>query len=200
MDNFYRALGYSFFYKADTGKENSIDITDMTLTFICTSMPIKLLKHLKVVWEIECAEKWKGIYYLKGFIIPMQLVVASKLDKEENLWIRSLLIPVKEEEGKKLSEPFEKNKDNIYYEKEFAFILKKDEKVMKEVADMRESIRFLFREELEEKLEEKLEERLEEHGKEIAKRFLKRGLSCEIVSEDTGLDLKEVLKLQEELL
>ena len=232
IDNYYRAVGYAFFYKADTGKENSIKIEDITLTFICTSMPINLLKHLKKVWGINCVKKWEGIYYLEGFLLPMQLIVASRLDTDENLWLRSSLIPVTKAEGDQLSKFYEKNKNKIYYEKVFHFISKKDAKVMKEVMSMRETMRFLFKEELEEKereiekklelkitreLEQKISKELElkiikelelkitrelelKAERKIAANFLKRGLSPDIVSEDTGLSMEEVLKLQKELL
>lgn len=67
IDKYYKALGYALFYKADTGKENVIDIEDITLTFICTYMPVKLLKHIRRVWGIECVEKWEGIYYFIAY-------------------------------------------------------------------------------------------------------------------------------------
>ena len=38
-------------------KENSIDIQDITLTFIIPGMPQKLIKHLKKIWGIEPDEK-----------------------------------------------------------------------------------------------------------------------------------------------
>ncbi|MBQ9991675.1 MAG: 3-isopropylmalate dehydrogenase [Lachnospiraceae bacterium] len=203
IDDYYKALGYCFFYKADTGKEDSIKIQDITLTFICPFMPRKLLAHLKKVWKIECVEKWKGIYYLEGFILPMQLIVASRLDGEENLWLRSILMPIDEIVAEKLTDGYEYSKDNNYYNKVYGFIWKKSKK-LKEEAKMREAIHIIYSKEFEEQKKRITNEVTKAVTDEVtinmASKMLKRGLACDAVSEDTGLSLKEVKKLQAELL
>ena len=137
IDKFYRALGYAFFYKADAKKENSIDIQDITLTFIIPGMPQKLIKHLKKIWGIEPDEKGDGIYYLKGFIIPVQLIVASELDEEENLLLKSLLMPVEgKEKINELLKVYRKHRDNGYYEKVINFIIEKEEKNIRRKENM----------------------------------------------------------------
>ena len=46
IDDFYTVYGYACFYKADTKKMNSIQIHDITITFVCCKYPRKLIKHL----------------------------------------------------------------------------------------------------------------------------------------------------------
>ncbi|MBQ9989474.1 MAG: 3-isopropylmalate dehydrogenase [Lachnospiraceae bacterium] len=191
IDDYYKALGYCFFYKADTGKADSIKIQDLTLTFICPALPRKLLAHLKKVWKIECVEKWKGIYYLEGFVLPMQLIVASRLDGEENLWLRSILMPIDSAEAEELTEIYKGSKDNNYYNRAYGFIFGKSKK-LKEEAKMREAIHIIYSEEFEE-LEKKL-------STETAVKMLRDDLPLKKIKEYTGLSIKEIKKLQEELM
>lgn len=91
LDKFYRAFGYALFYKADTEKENTIDIEDVTLTFINVGFPKKLINHLENVWGIRLIKNTEGLYYLEGFAIPMQIVVASELDEKTSELAKRLL-------------------------------------------------------------------------------------------------------------
>ena len=43
INDFYKVLGYSYFYKADTKEENVIRIEELTVTFVCKRYPRKLI-------------------------------------------------------------------------------------------------------------------------------------------------------------
>lgn len=212
VDKYYKALGYALFYKADGGKANSIDIEDITLTFICTYMPTKLLKHMKRIWKIECMEKWKGIYYLEGFVIPMQLIVASRLDKKEKYLLRNLLMPLREEDQlQKIYDSYGKHRNNKYYEEVINFIIYKDREFIRrksEMVQVAEGLREFIYEAAEEKAQSMAKdmaqnmakETLKEKAREKAIEMLKDGLSCEKTSKYSGLTVEEIKLLQRELL
>ena len=53
IDDFYKVYAYACFYKADTEKQNSIPISEITITFVCKRYPGKLINHLKKVWKYQ---------------------------------------------------------------------------------------------------------------------------------------------------
>ena len=82
--------GYACLYKSDESKDIKIPIQEVTITFVCRNYPRKLMKYLKKVhkYQIEFVEK--GIYYIKGDFLPIQLLVTKDLTDEENLWLHNL--------------------------------------------------------------------------------------------------------------
>ena len=208
IDKFYKSLGYAFFYKADTGRENSINIQDITITFICCEMPKKLLAHLKKVWEISHFEKEEGIYYLEGFVIPIQILVASRLDEEENLLLKSILTPVKDKEKiNKLLKMYRQHEKNGYYERVMDFIIQKDQKDIRREENMGPEMRKFFREMASEMATEMATEMASEMAtemadkmaNEIANKMLKDGLPLESVVKYTGFPAQKVEELQKRI-
>ena len=86
IENFYKVYGYACFY----AYLNKIPITDLTITFIESRYPRKLVSHLKNVRKFTVAETSKGIYTVSGDIIPMQIIISRKLSADDNLWLKSL--------------------------------------------------------------------------------------------------------------
>ena len=66
------------------------------MTFVCRKYPVKIMKHLQEDYRYGLEEISGGIYYIFGGMFPMQLVVTSKLSKEENFWLRNLTNDLKE--------------------------------------------------------------------------------------------------------
>ena len=90
IDDFYKVYGYTCFYKYDTAAMDDIKITDITITFVSEGYPRKLIEHLKKVKKYEISKYENGIYYVKGDIIPIQIIVKKRLSKHTNLWLTSL--------------------------------------------------------------------------------------------------------------
>ena len=65
-------------------------MNDVTITFVCSHYPRKMLKILKAERNIDAEQTAKGIYKLKNDPISMQILLISKLPPEENLWLSSL--------------------------------------------------------------------------------------------------------------
>ena len=96
IDDFYKVYGYACFYKSDTGKANEIKVDELTISFVCSRYPRKLIKHLEKERRFEIKEREKGIYYILNDRIPMQLIITSQLSEEENLWRRRRLLIAKD--------------------------------------------------------------------------------------------------------
>ena len=72
IDDFYKVYGYACFYKADTGQENEIPVEELTITFVSTGYPRKMLCHLEKERGYTIENPEEGIYYVIGDKIPIQ--------------------------------------------------------------------------------------------------------------------------------
>ena len=112
-----KVYGYTFFYQSNTDKINQIDPEDMTITFVCSHYPEKMMRHLKEVRKIQAERYGEGIYYLTGDPIPMQLLIVPELSPKENYWIQNLRTDLKAgKEIRHLMEKYEKNRKLKDYE------------------------------------------------------------------------------------
>jgi hypothetical protein len=84
--DFYKVYGYACLYASF----KNVPITDMTITFIESRYPEKLLEHLKKERGYTVEEKGNGIYTISGDILPIQIIDSRRLSAEENLWLKSL--------------------------------------------------------------------------------------------------------------
>jgi hypothetical protein len=69
---------------------NAVEVTEITISFVESRKPVKLLKHLKEVRGYRVREWDAGIYLVEGDIIPMQIIDRREVSAEENLWLRGL--------------------------------------------------------------------------------------------------------------
>jgi hypothetical protein len=104
VEDFYKVYGYACLYAA----LNKVPVTEITLTFVESRYPRKLLAHLKEARGYEVEEKWSGVYRVKGDVLPIQIIETKKLSEEE-VWLKELgndldkegIAKVLEESGKK---------------------------------------------------------------------------------------------------
>lgn len=77
--------------------------------------PRKLIQHLKKEWGFLAEEKFQGIYYIQKEkdILPMQLIVTSRVSWDDNLWLHSLTNELNEKEQiKHIVDEYKLNKSN----------------------------------------------------------------------------------------
>jgi hypothetical protein len=84
--DFYKVYGYACLYTSF----QQVPITSLTLSFIESRYPEKLLDHLKNERNYTVAETSSGIYTVSGDILPIQVIDSRKLSVDENLWLKSL--------------------------------------------------------------------------------------------------------------
>ena len=90
INDFYKVYAYACLYQSDTEHVCAIRPNELTITFVCSHYPRKMLKQLKAGRSLAVARKSNGIYYLTGDEFPIQLIIANRLPKEENCWLQNL--------------------------------------------------------------------------------------------------------------
>ncbi|MFU0781516.1 MAG: DUF4351 domain-containing protein [Thermoanaerobacterium thermosaccharolyticum] len=91
IDDYFEGLGYVYLYKSimnaydKSRKEvDDIKIEELTLTFVCSNLPKKLISFL-AEHKIKLDNSDNGIYYIHNEWIPVQIIVLSELENvEEN--------------------------------------------------------------------------------------------------------------------
>jgi hypothetical protein len=86
VTDFYKVYGYTCLYASF----ERVPITSLTVTFVESRHPQKLLQHLRDERGYTVAENHPGIYTISGDILPIQVINSSRLPADENLWLKSL--------------------------------------------------------------------------------------------------------------
>ena len=151
IDDFYKVYGYTCFYKADTGAADEIKANELTMTFVCSRYPSKLLRHLKEKRGYTIEKPEDGIYYIKGDYFPIQIIVTSKLSETENLWLKNRTDNMKDvRSARKLIDDYGKHRENDLYESVMNIIMRANKEKFQEVRGMCDALKELMKDELEE--------------------------------------------------
>ena len=181
IDDYYKGYAYAMFYKSDTQKVDEIPISDITLTFVSIKYPQKFVEHLKIQWNYRFEQKYPGIYYVQkeNDILPTQLIVTSRLNWEDNLWLRSLTNKLEDKNQiQKIVNEYHENKRNKLYESVMDIIVKANHKEFEEAkGDMCKALEELMADVIEERVEEKVAERVEQEVAEATKQADERGMA-----------------------
>jgi hypothetical protein len=134
IKDFWKVCSYANHYAAITP---GVDLADVTLTFVGSRHPRKLLSYLTNTRGYTVEEISPGIYRVSGDYLPIQIIESSKLSEDENLWLNFLREGLKEssmdvilEEGKKLEQ-------EINIDAYLDVILRANQKTFKEVYNMK---------------------------------------------------------------
>ena len=192
IDDFYKVYGYCCFYKSQAEKQNGIKVDELTITFICSHYPRKFLKHLTSQRQIRIKKCDKGIYYLIGDIIPMQLIVTPKLSKEENLWLKHLTNRLRCDEAEYLIKEFKKHENETLHKSVMDLVIYANNEVFREAKNMCDALMELMKDELEESKRQGIEQGIEQ----IIRNALRKGYSPEQISDFIDVSLEEVLAVQ----
>jgi hypothetical protein len=84
--DFYKVYGYACLYASF----ERVSINKLTISFIESCYPKKLLGHLEKIRGYSIAENEPGIYTVRGDILPIQVIDSRRLSADENLWLKSL--------------------------------------------------------------------------------------------------------------
>lgn len=172
INDFYKVYGYTCFYQSNTDRVKEIDPEELTITFACSRYPREMLNHLLAVRGIHVENQDKGIYYLTGDAIPMQLLLTRELTQEENFWLKNLRMDL---------------------------ITRANWTEMEVERKMCDALKELFAEELKEENERGIE-RGRAEGIHLAKLIFKlsaQGSSAEEIAEKCDLPLEQVREILE---
>lgn len=97
IDDFFKTVGYAYLYKGLGETVNQIPIQELTVSLFRSEQPHGLLYHLE---ECGCyiEQHAAGIYYVKGLLIPAQIVVTKELKASEHISLKALSRNVPEQE------------------------------------------------------------------------------------------------------
>jgi hypothetical protein len=212
--DFYKGLAYVGLYLEHAPQ--SVEITDITLTFVETRYPHDLLAHLESVqkYQIERELLCPGIYEVKGCIVPIQIVESKKLPVAENLWLSNLKGGLSLE---RLGEIMEKGKGKplgMY----FRAVLQANTKQLEEMEDMTDAVFYAKMESILEKSgwlakavereqqkteaerqraeaeRQRAERKLEAERQKTARKFAKKSWSVSEIADFMELDIAVVQK------
>ncbi len=161
IDDFYKVYAYAYFYKSDRIPVNSVKLEELTLSLVSESYPRELIRHLREDRGFQIRKVYDGIYYIIGDVLPIQIIVTSKLSSKESLWLRNLTNRMKSlNDAEELMRDYKEHKKNPLYESVMDIIVRANEDKFEEAKSMCEALEELMKEELEAKRAE---------GKEIGK-------------------------------
>jgi hypothetical protein len=175
-DTYFKTLAYAYLYKASESRVDEILLDDITISLIRDTKPVKLLRWFKENhYTVE--EKYLGIYYIeKAGFFKTQVIVTSKLQKENHKWITALTKNLKTEQIQILLQNMEglTEKDDLDFADAVLDVvakidLKKFKKIKKEANLMRnKALRELLQPEFEQAVKEEACERANKMANEMA--------------------------------
>ena len=151
INDFYKVYAYACVYQSNTDRINEVDPRELTITFVCSHFPREMVRHLEEVRGIHINLAGKGIYYLKGDPIPIQLLITPELSREESYWMQNLRTDLKAGgEIRELMMRYEQNRKRKDYEDVMDLITRANWEQMEEEKKMCDALNELFAEELKE--------------------------------------------------
>ena len=133
VNDFYKVYGYACFYQSQTGKVAEIDPAELTVTFVCSHYPRRMLAHVRNARGITARLREPGIYDLTGDPIAMQLIVTKRLSKENNFWLQNLRNDLRPgEEIDTLIERYREKKDKTPYQAVMDVVMRANDEKMED--------------------------------------------------------------------
>ena len=210
INDFYKVYGYACLYQSNTEKTHEIAMKDVTITFVCSHYPRKMLKILKEERKIEAERIENGIYRLKNDSIAMQILVIWQLSAEENRWLTSLTrnLPMNEN-TKMLLREYQRNKGSILYQSAMDLIMQANKGIMEEDGSMVcDVLKEIFADEWKEKelqmqqkesqMQQKESQMQQKESQMQQKESQMQQKECQMQERESWLQEQEILLLQKE--
>jgi len=86
VEDFYKVYAYTCLYAS----LERVPVTSLTVSFVGSRKPRKLIGHLKNTRGYKVEESSSGVYTVIGDILPIQIIDSRRLSTDENLWLRDL--------------------------------------------------------------------------------------------------------------
>ena len=97
IDDFFKTVGYACIYKGLGETVDQIPIDQITVSLLREGKPAKLFKMLEG-YGYPAEKEYNGIYQVKGFFIPAQIIVTKELDGEKHKSLKVLSRNPREED------------------------------------------------------------------------------------------------------
>lgn len=163
INDFYKSIGYACLLQSNTERVQEILPSQVTVTLAGEHYPRSLHVFLVKAYGVHMEEEAPGIYYIKGLLFPLQILVIRELSKEDNIWLSRLRSELKPDEDiEVLMKEYKGKEQNPLYETAMDLILRANWETCQEVEKMCDALRELFADELEERETIGLEKGLEQ--------------------------------------
>lgn len=201
IDSFYKVLGYACFYKSDVQFVDTIKVEGITISYVSKSYPRKLIQHLKSVRGYELIPQGQGIWYIEGGMFPMQLIVTSRLSKEDNFWLKNLTNDLKnKEEAEEVFRNYEKNSDSNLHKSVMDLVMRANEMIFEEArGNMCDALREFFKEEMDTAVQEAVQETSIKVRLELIEKKIKKGKTIEEIADDLEESAETVQELMKHI-
>ena len=189
--DFYKVCAYVYLY----AYLESVDITEITLTFVESRSPRKLLLYLKNLPNYHIEETQNGVYTVSGGVVPIQIVNSRKLSDEDNFWLKNLDDRLGSVKMQDVLTATRRRKVSPLVMPYLNVVLNANPRSFTEVQKMGRR-----KETLEDVLEELgiLKRSRAKEKAEIARNALAKGLSLKLIHEITGLGMRTIRRLKAE--
>jgi len=192
INDFYKVLGYAYTFIADTARVNEIKCEEVSLSFVSLKYPRKLIKHL-LSRGYKLEKKHKGIYYIHGEKLAIQFLVCFGLPEEENLWLKNLTNKITDTASvEKLARAYEGKKDNELYSSVMDILIRANEAKFREVNDMCEALKELFKEELEERWQSGVSQGISQNMENLIRKKIQKRKSLKQIAEELETEAEEI--------
>jgi hypothetical protein len=201
IDDFYKVYGYACLYASI----NKVPITHLTVSFIESRYPRKLLAHLQEARKFTVEETSPGIYNISGDIVPIQIIDSRNLSAQENLWLKSLGNKHDASTFTRIDDEINRKGKTARLQAYLDTIMVANYAVAEEATRMNKAYKRLEQLFVETGLAAKLEAKGEAKGEararateraEVARKALAQGLEPEFVQKITGLDIQTITSLK----
>jgi len=86
IEDFYKVYAYACLYVSF----QKASVTSLTISFVESHRPDRLIEHLQTVRGYTVEESSDGIYTVTGDVFPIQVIDNRRLPEGENLWLKNL--------------------------------------------------------------------------------------------------------------
>jgi len=194
VDDFYKVYGYACLYASF----ERLQITGLTITFVESRYPEKLIRHLTQVRGYDVEENSPGIYSVKGDIIPVQIIDNRRLSADENLWLKSLTDNLDPSSIIRINDEVVRHDKTVNVKMYLNVIAKANYYALEEAMEMREPAKSLEEVLIRTGVMARAEERAEARTSlAIARNLADLGIPFETVVLATKLDPEKIKPLYE---
>lgn len=165
INDFYKVMSYTCLYQSNTKRIAEIKPEELTITFVCSHFPRKLIRHLKKFQHIRVKKIFPGGYYLLGLMFPVQILITEQLSKEENFWLGRMRTDLNARDDlAPIGRAYQENRKDSRYQAAANLLFRANYEEVEEGKYMCDAIREIFADEIQE-AELRAESRGSEEGK-----------------------------------
>ena len=192
VSDFWKVCAYANLYAAITP---GVDLADVTLTFVGSRHPRKLLRYLIGTRGYRVEESAPGIYLVTGDYLPIQIIESGKLSDSENRWLKSLRDDLKESSLNVILDEGKERRREINIDAYLDVILRANQKTVKEINKMRApSLEAILTETgfVPELIERGIQRGIERGKEKTARNLLARNMPIEDIAQVTELPIEKI--------